>query len=149
MFSFAVFFSSFTFGACIFFLFLSSPFLRVRLSQITTTAGGARCRFSDLRNDWLAGGDVARSVQTNYTVRVEQIPRAFRSPAMLQKFFSTIFPGQVRVDKTINAGTAAAPNTSHSLLFVGCSCLPCPLQASAVLTFLPGFFFSSRAPELL
>lgn len=53
-------------------------------------------RFSDLRNDWLAGGDVARSTQTSYTVRVERIPRAFRSPAILQKFFSTLFPGQVR-----------------------------------------------------
>lgn len=52
-------------------------------------------RFSDLRNDWLAGGDVARSTQTSYTVRVERIPRAFRSPAILQKFFSTLFPGQV------------------------------------------------------
>ncbi|CAN0004609.1 unnamed protein product, partial [Laminaria digitata] len=50
--------------------------------------------FSDLRNDWLAGGDVARDMQTNYTVRVERIPRAFRSPAILQKFFSTLFPGQ-------------------------------------------------------
>lgn len=50
----------------------------------------------DLRNDWLAGGDVARSAQTAYTVRVERIPRAFRSPAILQKFFSTLFPGQVR-----------------------------------------------------
>lgn len=39
---------------------------------------------------------MARSTQTNYTVRVERIPRAFRSPAMLQKFFSTLFPGQVR-----------------------------------------------------
>ena len=53
--------------------------------------------FSDLRNDWLAGGDVARNTQTSYTVRVERIPRAFRSPAILQKFFSTLFPGQVRV----------------------------------------------------
>ncbi|CAM9820296.1 unnamed protein product [Pylaiella littoralis] len=51
--------------------------------------------FMDLRNDWLAGGDVARSTQTAYTVRVERIPRAFRSPAILQKFFSTLFPGQV------------------------------------------------------
>ncbi|CAM9886964.1 unnamed protein product, partial [Hapterophycus canaliculatus] len=50
---------------------------------------------SDLRNDWLAGGDVARSTQTAYTVRVERIPRAFRSPAILQKFFSTLFPGQI------------------------------------------------------
>lgn len=54
------------------------------------------CRFSDLRNDWLAGGDVARDAQTNYTMRVERIPRAFRSPAILNKFFSELFPGQVR-----------------------------------------------------
>lgn len=65
-----------------------------------TTTAGAR-RFSDLRNDWLAGGDVARSTQTNYTVRVERIPRAFRSPAMLQKFFSTLFPGQVRAGEGV------------------------------------------------
>lgn len=52
-------------------------------------------RYSDLRNDWLAGEDVARDPQTNYTMRVERIPRAFRSPAILQKFFSTLFPGQV------------------------------------------------------
>ena len=37
---------------------------------------------------------MARDMQTNYTVRVERIPRAFRSPAILQKFFSTLFPGQ-------------------------------------------------------
>lgn len=54
-------------------------------------------RFSDLRNDWLAGGDVARDAQASYTMRVERIPRAFRSPAILQKFFSTLFPGQVRM----------------------------------------------------
>lgn len=65
--------------------------------QTTSTSGALR--FSDLRNDWLAGGDVARSSQTNYTVRVERIPRAFRSPAMLQKFFSTLFPGQVRAEE--------------------------------------------------
>ena len=69
--------------------FVSLPFSLHKPKKKTASS------FSDLRNDWLAGGDVARDMQTNYTVRVERIPRAFRSPAILQKFFSTLFPGQV------------------------------------------------------
>ncbi|CAM9906144.1 unnamed protein product, partial [Discosporangium mesarthrocarpum] len=51
--------------------------------------------YSDLRNDWLAGRDASRTIQTSYTMMVETIPSAFRSPATLQKFFSTLFPGQI------------------------------------------------------
>jgi hypothetical protein len=51
--------------------------------------------FNEMRNDWLAEGERSMQRQTSYTVMIERIPRAFRSPAMLQKFFDTLFPGQV------------------------------------------------------
>ncbi|CAM9490245.1 unnamed protein product [Chrysoparadoxa australica] len=51
--------------------------------------------FMHERNTWLANGDIGIDRQTSYTVMVDRIPKAFRSPAMLQRFFNTLFPGTV------------------------------------------------------